>query len=331
MPLVLAVDDQDINLELLAAYLEGTGCELMLARDGVQALRAIEELRPDLVLLDVVMPGLSGFEVCRRIKSDPSNRLLPVVLVTSLNTVEDRVRALQLGADDFLAKPIDRNELMARVLTLIRTKEVYDKLDDAEHVMAAFAKVVEAKDGGTEAHVERVARSARALGDAAGLADDVLDSLYFGGMVHDVGKIGVPDCVLLKAGPLLPHEVEAVRRHVAIGVEIAGALRSAASVIPIIKHHHERYDGGGYPDCLRGSDIPVVAMIVSICDSYDAMTSDRPYRRAMPSANAVSELWAGAGSQWDPRLVELFMTRVLLETVPVPLGAASALGRAPLQ
>src|SRR5260370_918137 len=137
MARVLAVDDQELNLELLAAYLGGTGCELTVAHNGYQALDAIAAGRPDLVLLDVVMLGMDGFEVCRRIKSDPANRLLPVVLVTSLNTVEDRVRALQLGADDFLAKPIDRNELMARVVTLIQTKEVYDKLDGADLAEAA--------------------------------------------------------------------------------------------------------------------------------------------------------------------------------------------------
>src|SRR5713226_7272591 len=224
MARVLAVDDQELNLELLAAYLSGTECELVLAHDGFQALDAIAAGRPDLVLLDV--------------------------LVTSLNTVEDRVRALQLGADDFLAKPIDRNELMARVVTLIKTKEVYDKLDDAEHVMAAFAKIVEAKDGGTEAHVERVARGARALGEAAGLSEMSLDAIYFGGIVHDIGKIGVADSVLLKPGPLSGREVELVRRHVSTGVEIASQLRSACNVVPIIKHHHERFDGTGYPDGL---------------------------------------------------------------------------------
>src|SRR5712692_1292992 len=212
MARVLAVDDHELNLELLAAYLSGTECELVLAHDGFQALDAIAAGRPDLVLLDVVMPGMDGFEVCRRIKSDPANRLLPVVLVTSLNTVEDRVRALQLGADDFLAKPIDRNELMARVVTLIKTKEVYDKLDDAEHLMAAFAKIVEAKDGGTEAHVGRVARGAQAhvgrvargaqaLGEAAGLSGTALDGIYFGGSVQDIGKIGVREAVLLEPGP----------------------------------------------------------------------------------------------------------------------------------
>jgi putative two-component system response regulator len=324
-PLVLAVDDEDANLELLSAFLEGTGCVFAAATSGAEALTAIAARRPDLVLLDVVMGDMDGFEVCRRIKSDPSNRLLPVVLVTALSTVGDRVLALEAGADDFLTKPIDRNELMARVVTLIRTKDVYDHLDGAEHVMAAFARVVEAKDGGTEAHVERVARGARALGQAAGLAGAVLDSLYFGGIVHDIGKIGVPDAVLLKPGPLDAHEVALMRRHVPIGVEIASELRSAACVVPIIGHHHERFDGTGYPDGLKRHGIPRVAMIVSICDAYDAMTSDRPYRAAMPSADALAELRGGSGTQWDPELVDLFLGRVMQE--PGPPVAASTIQR----
>ena len=318
-PRILAVDDQPINLELLAAYLSGVDCDLTISRDGFDALDQIARRQPDLVLLDVVMPGLDGFEVCRRIKANPANRLLPVVLVTSLSDVDNRVRGLEVGADDILAKPIDRNELMARVLTLIRTKEIVDHLDDAEHIMLAFAKAVEAKDCGTEAHVERVARGARALGEAAGLSGSDLDSLYFGGLVHDVGKIGVPDAILLKPGPLSHDETELMRRHVLIGVEIAQPLRSAASVVPIIRNHHERFDGRGYPDGLEGDDIPLAARIVAVCDAYDAMISDRPYRCAMPSAEAAHTLQAEAGFQWDPRLVRLFMATVLHQP-PAAIG-----------
>lgn len=313
-PTVLGVDDHPLNLELLAEYLSGTGCRFVTASDGHAALEAVERWHPDLVLLDVVMPRLDGIEVCRQIKANPAHRLLPVVLVTSLSTVEDRVRALQAGADDFLTKPVDRHELMARVLTLIRAKEIYDRLDDAEHVMAAFAKVVEAKDCGTEAHVERVARTARALGEAAGLPVTDLDVLYFGGIVHDIGKVGVPDSVLLKQGPLGPSEVAIMRSHVTVGVEIAEQLRSTAGVVPIVRHHHERFDGSGYPDGLTALNIPRIAMIVSICDAYDAMTSDRPYRRAMSPEAAVSELRRGGGSQWDPDLVALFLSNVLRES-----------------
>ena len=320
-PRILAIDDQPINLELLGAYLSGVDCELTIARNGYEALNQIARQQPDLVLLDVVMPGLDGFEVCRRIKADPANRLIPVVLVTSLSDLDNRVRGLEVGADDILAKPIDRNELMARVLTLIRTKEIVDRLDNAEHIMLAFAKAVEAKDNGTEAHVERVARGARALGEAAGFSGSDLESLYFGGLVHDVGKIGVPDAILLKTGPLSLDETERMRRHVLIGEHIAQPLRSAASVVPIIRSHHERFDGCGYPDGLKGTAIPLAARIVAICDAYDAMISDRPYRAAMSSSSAAGVLQAGAGAQWDPQLVRLFMATVLHQR-PAPAGGS---------
>jgi putative nucleotidyltransferase with HDIG domain len=168
-----------------------------------------------------------------------------------------------------------------------------------------------------------VARGARALGLAAGLAGHVLDSLYLGGIVHDIGKIGIPDAILLKPGPLTAAETATMRRHVAVGVDIARELRSAARVIPIIRHHHERFDGAGYPDGLCGSEIPQLAMIVSICDAYDAMTSDRPYRAAMPSSYAISELRSGSGTQWDPDLVLLFLERVVHEAEAARMGSAS--------
>lgn len=327
-PTILGVDDHPLNLELLGEYLEGTGCVFVTAADGEEALDAVRRWQPDLVLLDVVMPRLDGIEVCRRIKSDAANRHLPVVLVTSLGSTEDRVRGLEAGADDFLTKPVDRHELLARVVTLIRTKQVYDRLDDAEHVMAALARIVEAKDGSTEAHVERVARTARALGQAAGLPEDDLDLVYFGGVVHDVGKVGVPDAVLLKAGPLSAGETVLMRRHVTLGLEIAQRLRSAAEVIPIVKHHHERYDGTGYPDGLSGAGIPRAAVIVSICDAYDAMTSDRPYRAAMSPLSAIAELRRGAGTQWDPAMVALFLSAVLSEPeLAAPAGTRIPGGR----
>jgi putative two-component system response regulator len=329
--LVLAVDDQDLNLELLAAYLNGEGCELVTARSGVEALEIVSQRRPDLVLLDVMMPGIDGFEICRRIKLEPANRLLPVVLVSALHEVEHRVHGLEVGADDFLTKPLDRNEVIARVLTLLRAKEFNDHLDDAEHVMLALAKAVEAKDSGTICHVERVAHNARALGQAAGLTGATLDNLYFGGVVHDIGKIGVPDAILQKPGPLDSGEIKLMRRHVLIGVEIARPLRSAAGVVPIIKHHHENFDGFGYPDALKGDAIPLVARIVAACDAYDAMVSERPYRKAMPPAAAAAVLRSGAGKQWDPDLVKRFLGTVLPEQERALGLAASGSGPAPVQ
>jgi putative two-component system response regulator len=291
-PTILGVDDHRLNLELLAEYLAGTDCRFVSASGGQEALDLLDHVRPDLVLLDIMMPGLDGVEVCRRIKA--SNLLLPVVLVTSLSSVKDRARGLEAGADEFLIKPIDRGELRARVASLLRAKQVLDRLDDPQHV-------------------ERVARTARALGQAAGLSGNDLNLVYFGGKVHDLGTAGVANRVLLKTGPLTIGETAEMRRHVTIGVEIARRLRSASTLIPIIRHHHERYDGTGYPESLRGDAIPFGARIVSVCDAYDAMTSQRPYREALTAEMAIAELRRGAGSQWDPRLVELFVTRVLQE------------------
>jgi len=306
-PVVLAVDNDPINLELLVAFLNDVDCEVVLATTGQDALEMAASVQPDLVLLDVMMPGLDGYEVCRRLKANPATRLVPVVLVTSLERVDDRVIGLEAGADDFMSKPINKAELVARVRSLFRTNQIHNQLDDAERVIFALAKAVAAKDGATEAHVERVGESAQALGRAAGLTGEVLHQLYLGGIIHDIGKIGIPDAILRNPGLLEPWQVEIMRRHVPIGVEIAAGLRSAADVIPIIQNHHEWFDGSGYPRHLSGERIPLVARIVAICDAYDAMVSDRPYRRGITPATARSILRQGSGSQWDPVLVRLFL------------------------
>lgn len=305
--LVLVVDDEDLNLSLLEAYLEPLECDVHMARDGKEALRAIDVQRPDLVLTDAVMPVMDGFELCQRIRAQPDLRLLPVVMVTALNQVADRVRALEVGVDDFLAKPANRLEVQARVRSLLRLKEVYDELEDAESVIFALAQAVEAKDSYTEAHTERVATRARLLGMLAGLQGRELTDLYRGGMIHDIGKIGVPDAVLLKPGPLDAEETAIMRRHPVIGEQIARPLRSAVNLLAIIRHHHENWDGTGYPDGLAGAGIPLLARITAISDAYDAMTSNRPYRRGMDREKAASILASGAGSQWDAELVRLFL------------------------
>ncbi|HEV3232885.1 MAG TPA: HD domain-containing phosphohydrolase [Candidatus Dormibacteraeota bacterium] len=305
--LVLVVDDEELNTSLLEAYLAPLDCDVEIRRDGAAALLAIRDRPPDLVLTDAVMPVMDGFELCRQIRAQTGLRLLPVVMVTALNQVGDRVRALEVGADDFLAKPVDRIEVQARVRSLLRLKRVYDELEDTETVIFALAQAVEAKDSYTEAHTERVADRARRLGTAAGLAGRELVDLYRGGMIHDIGKIGIPDVILLKPGPLDAEETAIMRRHPVIGEQIARPLRSAANLLAIIRHHHENWDGTGYPDGLSGQAIPLMARITSISDAYDAMTSDRPYRRGMSPEAAAAILAAGAGSQWDPELVPLFL------------------------
>jgi putative two-component system response regulator len=307
-PIVLVVDDHPLNLELIEGCLADVDCRVVTATDGIEALEKIHEEPPDLVLLDVMMPRMDGYEVCQRLKQSPEGRLLPVVMVTALGQIADRVRGLEVGADDFIVKPIERVELVARVRSLLRVKHLYDRLDDAQRTIFSLARAVEAKDSLTEAHTERVGMSARRLGEAIGLKEEVLDDLLWGGVIHDIGKIGVPDFILQKKGPLDPDEIILMRQHVLVGEEICRPLRSAHDLLPIIRHHHERWDGKGYPDELAGENIPITARIVAVCDSFDALISDRPYRKGLTHSDALATLQAGAGSQWDPELVRIFLT-----------------------
>ena len=309
-PLVLVVDDGEMNRALVEAYLGDLDCRLRTAEDGPTALAAIEAESPDLVLLDVQMPGMDGYEVCRRIKARPRGRLLPVVMITALDHPKDRVLALEAGADDFMSKPVDRVELVARVRSALRLKALYDNLDSADQVIFSLAAAVEAKDAYTERHTHRVAETARHVGEKMGLSERALDALYRGGIIHDIGKIGVPDAVLLKPGPLDTRELAAMRMHPIIGESIVRPLRSGASLLPIIRHHHEHFDGGGYPDGLARRAIPHLARIVAVCDAYDALVTDRPYRRAKSVDEAIAILNDGAGHQWDPEAVEVLTSEM---------------------
>src|SRR6266699_273740 len=317
MAVVLVVDDGAANRQLVQAYLSGIDCDVRMAENGESALEQIKADPPDLVLLDVQMPGLDGYEVCRRIKAGPRGRLLPVVMITALNQTDDRVRALESGADDFMAKPVDRVELVARVRSALRLKALYNTLDSAEQVIFSLAAAVEAKDKYTEKHTHRVAESARHVGMKLGLPERALDALYRGGIIHDIGKIGVPDAILLKPGPLAGDEIRIMRAHTTIGESIVRPLRSGANLLPIIRNHHERFDGNGYPDGLAGRAIPRLARIVAVCDSYDALVTDRPYRKARTVDEAIATLADGAGKQWDPEVVEVLVGE---------LSAISALG-----
>ena len=309
-PVVLVVDDGAANRELLRMHLSTIDCEVRLAADGVAALEMIEREPPDLVLLDVRMPRMDGYEVCRRIKSTPRGKLLPVVMITGLSQTKHRVAALEAGADDFMTKPVEGAELIARVRSALRLKELYNTLDSAEHVIFSLATAVEAKDSFTEQHTQRVGESARLLGQRLGLPENTLNTLYRGGMIHDIGKIGVSDAILHKPGPLDPIEVPQMQAHVAIGESIVKPLQSTSGLLPIIRHHHERFDGGGYPDHLRAREIPRAARIVSVCDAYDALVNDRPYRLRRSTAEAIAVLRAGAGTQWDPETVELLASEL---------------------
>jgi putative two-component system response regulator len=307
---VLVVDDGAANRELIEACLAEVDCTIRMAEDGPAALRMIASASPDLILLDVQMPGMDGYEVCRRVKANSANRLIPVVMITALDRTDDRVKALDAGADDFMSKPVERAELVARVRSALRLKSVYDSLDSAEQVIFALAAAVEAKDPFTGRHTHRVAESARHLGTMLGLPESDLDALSRGGIIHDIGKIGVPDAILLKPASLDCNELVRMRAHPIIGERIVRPLRSGASLLPIIRHHHERYDGDGYPDGLRALEIPQLARILAVCDAFDALVNDRPYRSRRTVDDALAILAEGAGTQWDPEVVGLLQSDI---------------------
>jgi putative two-component system response regulator len=300
------VDDAEPNRALIRAYLEQAGHEVFTSASGPEALLALDRLPVDLVLLDVMMPKMDGYEVCSRMRLNLATRLIPVILVTSLDDRADKIRGLDAGADDFLSKPVNHTELLARVRSLLRVTRLPDQLDSSEAVIFALARAVEAKDAYTEQHTSRVGEYARALAAAAGLNPEEQGVLYRCGMVHDIGKIAISDLILLKPGKLTEAEFESMKRHSIIGEEICRSLRSAAQLCPAIRHHHEHWNGAGYPDRLKGTAIPLSARIVAIGDAFDAMTTDRPYRKAIPLEEARRILVEGRAVQWDPELVDLF-------------------------
>lgn len=295
---ILVVDDEPQNVKVLKRLMTRLGYEVVTASDGEAALRVVTSDAPDLVLLDVNMPGIDGIEVCRRLKADPTTRLIPVVLITTLTASEDRIRGIKAGADDFLSKPPVLAELEARVRSLTRLKRYTDELDSAESVILSLALTIEARDPCTNGHCERLAMYATALGSRLGLADDQLVALNRGGFLHDVGKIGIPDAILLKQGRLTQSEFAVMREHTVIGDKLCRELRLLEDVRPIVRHHHERPDGTGYPDQLKGEDIPLLARILSVVDVYDALTTERSYKTALSPDQAIYELREEAAKGW---------------------------------
>lgn len=291
---VLVVEDDPQNARLLTRLLSGAGFVVDVVGDGAAALESVRRRAPDVILLDWMLPGVPGIEVCEDLKRDPQTRLIPVVLLTGLDAREYRLAGINAGADDFLTKPFDPEELRARVRSLVRLKHYTDELDVAESVITSLALTVEARDRCTEGHCQRLVRYSSALGKAIGVSSDDLAALERGGYLHDVGKVGIPDAVLLKPDVLTPGEWAIMQQHTVIGERLCGHLRSLAPVRPIVRHHHERLDGSGYPDGLRGDAIPLLAQVVGIADAFDAITTARPYRAARSWDTARDELEADA-------------------------------------
>lgn len=310
-PRLLVVDDNPQNVELLTALMQVEGYEVDVASDGVEALAHMAVSPPDLILLDIMMPKLDGYAVCRRVKEEATTRLVPVVLVTALGAEDARIKGIEAGADDFITKPFSRTELRARVRSLLKLKTFTDELEHAETMLLALGRTVEAKDPYTQGHCGRLASYSVALGKTLGLPPEELTALDRGGSLHDLGKIGIPDAILLKPSALSEPEWGIMREHPLIGERICLSLKSLQRVLPIIRHHHERWDGGGYPDGLAGEAIPITARILQIADIYDAMRTARPYKPAMPIAAACRTLLDETARGWrDPDVARPFIELV---------------------
>jgi putative two-component system response regulator len=313
-PKILIVDDNPTNVELLLAQLKPFPYELKTAFDGEAALRKIEEDPPDLVLLDLMMPKISGYEVCQRLKSSKKTQLIPVIVITALKELEDKLKAIEMGADDFLMKPFNKVELVTRIRSLLKLKELYDDVENSEDIIFTLAEMLEAKDVYTRGHSERVAKYAVGLARFVGLPDADLELIRRGALLHDIGKIGVRELILNKPEKLSSEELAHIRSHPARGCEICKSLKSLSSVLPIIRHHHERVDGMGYPDGVGGKELSIGPRIVSIVDSYDAMTSNRPYRTGIPPSEAVKIFERERlNGQWDAELVSHFIKMIKIE------------------
>jgi putative two-component system response regulator len=301
---ILVVDDHRLNAELLRELLATRGYQAAIVSSASHAEEHIRRDPPDLILLDVVMPGKTGYELCHELKNDPATRLIPIVMITGLNAHEDRLRAIEAGADDFLSKPISAEELFARVKSLLKLKEFTDELETAESVLCTLGLSVESRDPYTEGHCERLARDASELGGHLGLDEESVVALRRGGYLHDLGKISVPDEILKKGSDLTAEEWEIMKQHPVVGEAICRPLKSLRLVLPIIRHHHEHSDGSGYPDGLKDGGIPLLPRVLQVVDIYDALRTARPYKPALAHEQAATTMREEAkAGLWDKELV----------------------------
>src|SRR5947209_3124011 len=314
-PKVLVIDDKLDTVLLLRELLTSRGYEVLTATEADEGKELVHQERPDLVLLDVVMPGKSGYDVCRELKEDPMTRLTPIVMITGLSDRDDRVRGIEAGADDFLSKPLYPEELFARVKSLLKLKEFTDELENAEAVLVALALGIESRDPYTGNHCERLAHLAADLGHHISLDGDSIIALKRGGYLHDLGKVSIPDDILKKGTRLTAEEWEVMKQHPAIGESICRPLKSFRNVLPIIRHHHEHWDGSGYPDHLAGNDIPLLARVLQTVDVYDALRTTRPYKPALSHDDAERTIRCEAqNGGWDPELVGEFFDMLRKQT-----------------
>ena len=304
---VLIVEDDEQVRTLLAYLLGQSGYAAITAESGEEALERMNESAPDLVLLDVHLPGLSGHEVLKQIRAREHGQLLPVVMMTGWVSRQEKLEAISAGVTDFIVKPFDPEEMVARVRSLVRLKGLTDVLEEATEVVIALAKSIDARDSYTAGHSERVSFFATMLGERVGLSETDLRAVREGGLFHDIGKIAMRDSILHKGGPLSAAEYEEIKRHPVLGRDLIGHMKTLAPTLPVVYHHHEHCDGSGYPDGITSEAIPLVARITSVADIYDGMTSERPYRQALQRDEAIRIMRGEVRKGWwDPELVDEF-------------------------
>ncbi|OGP09460.1 MAG: hypothetical protein A2048_07735 [Deltaproteobacteria bacterium GWA2_45_12] len=310
-PKVLVVDDNPTNVELISVQLKPFNYAITKCYGGEDALECVKKDPPDIILLDLMMPRMSGYEVCRLLKSNPETQFIPIIIVTALKEIDDKIKAIELGSDDFLMKPYNKLELISRVKSLIRVKQLYNELDSCESVVFTLADALEAKDVYTRGHSERVSKYSVLLGKQLGLAEQELEDLKRGALLHDIGKVGVKEAILNKETKLTQEEIAHIRTHPTRGYEICKNLKSFKTLLPIIRNHHERWDGKGDPDGQKGEEIFLGARICAITDAFDAMTSNRPYRKGISpiQSAAIFERELSSG-QWDPALLQVFIKMI---------------------
>ncbi len=316
---ILIVDASEANRRKARSTLGDLGHELIEAGTTSEAISAISLNRVDLVLIDLVAPELGATEFCRMLKKASATQFLPVFVTAGYDDLESEVRAIEAGADEFLVTPLRPRAFRARVQASLRHKAMIDSLDDSETVLFSLAQSVEERDPALGQHCQRLALMAAAMGVALGLPAPEILALQRGGYLHDIGKVAVPDHILFKAGALTPEEWDIMKSHAERGERICSNMRSLTPVLPIIRHHHERWDGTGYPDQLKGEEIPILARILQLADIYDALTTARPYKRALSPEDAVQIINEEVAKGWrDPRLVELFTDILPMFRTPTP-------------
>ncbi len=339
---ILIVEDNPSTRNLLTLLLEGEGFETIQAKNGQDALEKVRNEFPDLVLLDVMLSGMDGYDVCHELKNDNFTRLIPLVIITNSEGIPEKANALDSFADDYITKPFRNQELIFRINSRLRTKALEEEIlvsnksllttqraiqattreldKTRQDTIYSLLVALETRDPYTSGHAKKVSKMCVDVARAMDFDEKSLEYMEYASILHDVGKIGVPYNILMKEGKLSPEEEREMRKHPLISAEIIRPIGFLERIIPIIRSHHESFDGSGYPDGLKGDQIPMEARIISIVDAYHAMVSDRPYRRAMPVSRSINILQSVSGTQIDPDVLKIFFDLLEAENIEAALA-----------